>query len=151
MHNEANGVLLYLDAAGNMETIGGVSTPLTGLFTLNPEVTQTPVPQSIADVTSVDVTGPPAGQLQSFIANHTWAVGGAHAAYVRVYYFKPTAGGATLCSGGTECQGKQGNVIVVRRIDATGTPQGDELELATEATLPSFSPDGHFIVISAAS
>jgi WD40 repeat protein len=146
LHNKANGVLLFLDAKGNVETLGGVSTPLTELYTLNPSATGTPAPVAVANVTSADVvSGATTGQLKSFIANHTWAPGGTHAAYVRVYYFKPTLGGATLCAGGAECQGKQGNVIFVRRIDASGTPQGEEMELASEATLPSFSPDGRFI------
>ncbi|MGZ3461809.1 MAG: TolB family protein, partial [Archangium sp.] len=144
LHNKANDVLLYLDAGGKSESIGGVATPLTELFSLNPSATGTPAPVSVAAVTSTDVAGG-VGQLKSYIANHTWAPGGTHAAYVRVYYFKSTSGDATLCTGGTECAGKQGNIIYVRRVDASGTPQGNEMMLAAEATLPSFSPDGRFL------
>ncbi|WP_375771840.1 hypothetical protein NR798_13405 [Archangium gephyra] len=144
LHNKANGVLLYLDAKGATETIGGVATPLTELFTFNPAATGTPAPQSVAAPSPTDIAVP-LGQLNSFIANHTWAPDGTHVAYVRVYYFKPAVGEASLCSGGTNCQGKQANVIYVRRIDANGAPQEAEMELASVATLPSFSPDGQFI------
>jgi Tol biopolymer transport system component len=140
LHNNVNNILLYLDSGGLKDVSGSFEVPLNKLYTV-PASGGTPV--LIADVSEETVTG---GKLKSYIANHTWAPLGTHVAYVRVYYFlSDTVGGSHLCSGGTECGGKQGNVIFVRRIDANGQPQGTELMFATEATLPSFSPDGHFI------
>ena len=146
LHNKANGVLLYLDAAGKTEQIGTDATPLTELFSIRPSsaAEPSPTPVAIAPASDEAVAG---GNLRSFIANHTWAPGGTHVAYVRTYYLKPTAGPAVLCSGGANCGGQQGNVIYVRRIGTNGAPEEGSVEmlLASEATLPSFSPDGHFI------
>jgi Tol biopolymer transport system component len=145
LYNKANGVLLYLDAAGKVERISGEDTPLTELFSIRPvsATEPAPAPVSIAAASDAPVTG---GNIRSYIANHTWAPGGTHVAYVRTYYLKPTAGPSVLCSG-ANCGGQQGNVVYVRRIGANGAPEegSAELLLASEATLPSFSPDGHFI------
>jgi WD40-like Beta Propeller Repeat len=144
LHNKANGVLLYLDAGGKTEQIGTDNVPLTELFTIRPATTAEPSPSpvSIAAVSEVAITG---GSLKSFIANHTWAPGGTHVAYVRTFYLKPAAGSAVICTGEANCGGQQGNVIYVRRVGANGVPEGDEMLLASEATMPSFSPDGHFL------
>ncbi|WNG19543.1 hypothetical protein [Cystobacter fuscus] len=141
LHNKANGVVLYLDAKGQEEPTR--LTPLTGLYTINTAAAAS-TPNEIA--LPRDEGGPIAGgQIKSYIANHTWAPGGTHVAYVRVFYIKPEVGDAVLCSG-TNCGGQQGNVVYVRRIDpATGAPAGDEVKFADEATLPSFSPDGQFL------
>jgi hypothetical protein len=143
LHNEANGVVLYLDPENRSALeISGLSTPLMTLFTLNPTAA-TPAPVKVADVSEDAIPG---GTLKSYIANPTWAPGGTHVAYVRTYYVQPTSGDpAVLCSGGTNCGGKQGNITYVQRVDATGAPVGSAFQFATEATLPSFSPDGHFI------
>lgn len=141
LHNKANGVVLYLDAKGQEEAT--LLTPLTGLYTIN---TAAAAPASNEIALPRDEGNPTIeGQIKSYIANHTWAPGGTHVAYVRVFYFKPIVGDAYLCNG-TNCGGQQGNVVYVRRIDpATGTAVGDEVKFADEATLPSFSPDGQFL------
>ncbi|WNG29061.1 hypothetical protein F0U62_37500 [Cystobacter fuscus] len=141
LHNKANGVVLFLDAKGQEEAT--LLTPLTGLYTINTAAAAS-TPNEIA--LPRDEGAPTAGgQIKSYIANHTWAPGGTHVAYVRVFYIKPIVGDAVLCNG-TNCGGQQGNVLYVRRIDpATGAPAGDELKFADESTLPSFSPDGQFL------
>jgi Tol biopolymer transport system component len=143
LHNKANDVVLYLDAKGQEEAT--LLTPLTGLYTINTAAAAS-TPSEIA--LPRDEGNPTIdGQIKSYIANHTWAPGGTHVAYVRVFYFKPSdpAGDAYLCSG-ANCGGQQGNVVYVRRIDpATGAAVGDEVKFADEATLPSFSPDGQFL------
>ncbi|OJH40794.1 hypothetical protein BON30_07585 [Cystobacter ferrugineus] len=145
LHNKTNGVLLYLDAKGNVEA-GLGDQPLTSLYTVNTTPTAPSVPTENEIALARDEGAPSAtGQLKSYIANHTWAPAGTHVAYVRVFYFQPLVGDPYLCSG-SNCGGQQGNVVYVRRIDpATGTPSGDELKFADEATLPSFSPDGQFL------
>ena len=140
LFNKTNGVVLYLDAKGATESFGGSATPLTALYT--PLVAPATDATLIADVTTA--TG--SSTIYSYIFNHTWSPLGTHVAYVRVYYTKdPTTGTATLCNDGSPCAGQVGNVVFVRRLNTDGTPSGDEMQLASEATLPSFSPDGQFI------
>ncbi|ATB27429.1 PD40 domain-containing protein [Melittangium boletus] len=137
LHNKANGVLIYLDAKGVTEDFGS-ATPLTGLYSFDP-ASSTVREVALARTESTDASG----EVKSFIANHTWSPSGTHVAYVRVYYHKPTSGSAVLCNG-SNCGGRQGNVVFVQAIDASGTP-GTEIEFANESTLPSFSPDGYFL------
>lgn len=142
LHNRANGVLLFLDATAIETSVGS----LYNLHTIDSNATSTTGPVPVNDIAlSRDERTTNEGVIRSYIANHTWAPGGTHAAYVRVYYFKSTTGDVVLCSG-SNCGGQQGNVIFVRRVDTTtGAAVGEELKLADEATLPSFSPDSQFI------
>jgi Tol biopolymer transport system component len=142
LYNKANNWLLFLDNDGAEDTFGTDAVPLMKLKAVSADGGDAKL---IADVSTQAITG---GELKSFIANHTWAPVGTHAAYVRVYYFKPPTGSSILCGNtGALCpQGQAANVIFVQRINpVTGEPEGPAMELATEATLPSFSPDGHFI------
>ncbi|MBZ4418205.1 hypothetical protein [Myxococcus sp. RHSTA-1-4] len=145
-YNRANDQLLFLANPDNKTvTFDGDAdpTPLPRLYTI--QVTGGGQPQLIADYTSVSATD---GAIESFIANPNWAPDGSWAAYVRAYYFKPTAGDAVLCGGGdARCAGTPGNRIFLRRINPQdGTPTQDpEVELAEGATLPSFSPDGRHV------
>ena len=142
LYNKANTWLLYLDNDDVEEDIGGGAVPLMKLKTVSAGGGATKL---IADVSSQPITG---GALKSYLANHTWSPAGTHAAYVRVYYFMPPTGSGILCGNtGALCPpGQSANVIFVQRIDpATGEAQGAAMELVAEATLPSFSPDGHFI------
>jgi hypothetical protein len=147
LYNRVNNVLLFLSIkdASDTETFGGVSTPLTSLYTFNPPAAggTAGTPPLIAETrTEGDVTG---GTVKSYIFNHTWSPRGTHVAYVRVNYYKPTTGDAVLCNG-SNCGGRNGNVLFVRAVDpTTGAPQGDEIQFADEATLPSFSDDGYFL------
>ncbi|ABF88944.1 hypothetical protein MXAN_1981 [Myxococcus xanthus DK 1622] len=100
--------------------------------------------QTIAEFTTAAVEG---GSVDSYIANPTWAPDGSWVAYVRAYFFNPTTGEPELCGAGdSPCAGDPGNIIFLRRINpADGTPVGDEVSFAEGATLPSFSPDGHYV------
>ncbi len=142
LFNKANTWLLFLDNDTVTDDIGGDTVPLMKLKTVS---AGGGAEKLVADVSSEPVAG---GALKSYVANHTWAPAGTHAAYVRVYYFKPAVGSGILCGNqGALCpQGQSANVIFVQRIDpATGEAQGAAMQLVSEATLPSFSPDGHFI------
>ncbi len=142
LFNKANNWLLFLDNDAAEDNIGGGAVPLMKLKAVSAGGGAATL---IADVSSQPITG---GALKSYIANHAWSPAGTHAAYVRVYYFMPTVGSGILCGNqGALCpQGQSANVIFVQRIDpATGAAQGAAMELVAEATLPSFSPDGHFI------
>ncbi|WP_434381803.1 TolB family protein [Melittangium boletus] len=136
MHNQKNDVLIYLDAKGNTENIGG-TTYLTGLYAIAPGGTEKDIALARTESTEAG------GEVKSFIANHTFSPTGTHLAYVRVYYYKPTVGSVVLCNG-SNCGGRQGNVVFVHTIDEAGVP-GSEINFANEATLPSFSPDGYFL------
>ncbi|WP_342380197.1 hypothetical protein NVS55_11470 [Myxococcus stipitatus] len=144
-YNRANEQLLYLaNPAGELETFEGESLP-TSLFRLyNIDVTGGGQPQLVADVTTESSTG---GDVKSFIAAPTWAPDGSWAAYVRAYYFKPTSGKPVLCGSlVSPCQSRPGNVIFLKRINpADGSASGDEVRVADDGTLPSFSPDGRYI------
>lgn len=139
LYNKVNDVVLYLDAKNNSESFGGSTTPLTELYT--PLV----APATDATVIAAATKGSGDPAIDSYIFNHTWSPLGTHVAYVRVYYSKASSGTATLCNDGSPCGGQVGNVVFVRRVNTDGTPSGDEMLLANEATLPSFSPDGQFI------
>ncbi|WP_338868174.1 hypothetical protein [Myxococcus stipitatus] len=144
-YNRANDQLLYLaNPAGELETFAGEILP-TSLFRLyDINVTGGGQPQLVADVTTESSTG---GDIKSFIAAPTWAPDGSWAAYVRAYYFKPTSGKPVLCgSAVSPCQTRPGNVIFLKRINpADGSATGDEVRIADDGTLPSFSPDGRFL------
>ncbi len=140
LHNAANNLLLYLKANGSDPAIGS----LYELFT---------IPASggtgnlIAARTTEAVGG---GDVESFVAQHTWSPDGTWVAYVRVYYSNPTAPNTSsaLCGtvAATACPTRDANVIFLRKINPqTGAADGTEVQLVSGAALPSFSPEGRFV------
>ncbi|MCY1046304.1 hypothetical protein OV208_33680 [Corallococcus sp. bb12-1] len=142
-YNRVTSQLLFLaNPDGKTVNFGAEATPILKLYSL--PVTGGGTPTLLADATSVAAG---AGTLESYIANPNWAPDGSWVAYVRAYY-QLIGTAATLCGnvGATLCGDTKGNVLFIQRVNtATGATEGAPLSFEDEATLPSFSPDGHFL------
>ncbi|RKH09294.1 hypothetical protein D7V97_16980 [Corallococcus sp. CA053C] len=143
-YNRVTSQLLFLaNPEGTTVNFGAEATPVLKLYSL--PVTGGGTPQALALATSEPVNG---GSIDSFIANPNWAPDGSWVAYVRAYYQLVGGTAATLCgnAAATLCGTRPGNIIFVQRVNpTTGAPVGTEVSFAENSTLPSFSPDGHFL------
>ena len=141
--NRVTSQLLFLANPENETvTFGTDVTPVLKLYSL--PLTGGGTPAVLAAKTSTAVTG---GTVDSYIANPNWAPDGSWVAYVRAYY-QNVGGAAVLCGnvGATLCGSQAGNVIFLQRVNTTtGAAEGDPVQLAENATLPSFSPDGRLV------
>lgn len=134
----ATDTLIAFRKSTGRETIGGVVTELDQLLLL-------PLagggPKLAADTTSSDEEN---FSIRSYVASHTWSPNGRMLAFVRAYY-SHSDGVAKLCGQANElCSTRAANVTVLLPIDPMGTP-GTEVVFKSNATLPSFSPDGAFV------
>jgi Tol biopolymer transport system component len=136
-------LLLFLRSGGNEVTLDSDATP-TALEELLVQPSAGGPATSVAARVEEPVAG---GALGSFVALPAWHPSGGLVAYVRLSYFRPAVGTAQRC-GETVlgCGGRAFNELFVRRLNpTTGAPEGEEVRVAQNATLPAFSPDGAFL------
>ncbi|WNG49505.1 hypothetical protein F0U60_39340 [Archangium minus] len=147
-YNRVNDFLLYLASTESDTFSGGEQQPLYELFTL-PATGATATQPASPIARRSEPTPVTAGEVKSFITAHTWSPDGTYVTYVRAFYYDPTLPTApnVICGGmGAECGTQAGpNVYLQRTNPENGQAVGDPILVATNATLPAVSPDGHFV------